>query len=62
MSKLSQFVVRHQVQDGYAVAWVAEQIARRLRCSTDEVLGSALTDQRAAEYLLNVVKNLQARA
>jgi hypothetical protein len=25
-------------------------------------LGSALTDQRAAEYLLTVVKNLQARA
>jgi hypothetical protein len=25
-------------------------------------LGSALTDQRAAEYLLSVVKNLQARA
>jgi hypothetical protein len=60
MSKLSQFIVRHNVQDGYSVAYAVERIAFFLRCSQDEILTGALNDEKAARYLLGVAQRLAA--
>ncbi len=58
MSKLSQFIVKHNVEDGYSVAFAVERIAIFLRCSEDEILSGALNDTKATQYLLNLSRRL----
>jgi len=60
MSKLSQFIIRHNVEDGYSVAYAVERIAIFLRCSQDEILAGALIDEKAAQYLIGVARRLSA--
>jgi hypothetical protein len=60
MSKLSQFIIRHDIQDGYSVAYAVERIAIFLRCSQDEILTGALNDEKAARYLIGVARRLSA--
>jgi hypothetical protein len=60
MSKLTQFIVRHNVEDGYSLAYAVERIAIFLRCSEEEILTGALNDAKAAEYLLGVARRLSA--
>ena len=58
MAKLSQFIIRHGVQDGYSVAYAVERLAIFLRCSEDEILTGALNEAKAAEYLLGLAQRL----
>jgi len=58
MSKLSQFIIKHNVEDGYSVAYAVERVAIFLRCSEDEILTGALNDAKAAKYLINLSRRL----
>ena len=59
--KMSQFIVNYTPNDGYALICTVEYIAKFLRCSTDQIVGSALVDERARNYLIGVMRRLQAQ-
>ena len=52
MTKLSQFIIRHNIEDGYSVAYTVEQLAKFMRCSESEILSAALINDKAAQYLI----------
>ena len=64
MSKISQFVSRHNV-DGYDLINILESISRRVGASVDTLVSVALVDKNAADYLVgccNRVSNMEKNA
>jgi chemotaxis signal transduction protein len=64
MSKLSQFLIKHNVDSMtditcYDVAWVVEEISKIKRCSQDSILSEALESDSYAQYVFRVVRNLK---
>lgn len=61
MSKLSQFIVRHNLSttDGYDLIRVAEDYARLMGISVDCVIEAGLTSREYANHLISVMRKRQ---
>jgi hypothetical protein len=64
MSRINQLLVRHNLAatDGYALICVAEDYARLMGISVDNVIEAALTSRQYANHLISVVRKRQSKA
>lgn len=59
--KFDQFIFQYQIDTGYDLMNTVKYIAQFLRCSQDEIISGALKDEAAAQYLIGVMRRLQAQ-
>ena len=59
MTKLTKFIIKHQVKDGYSIAYAVEKLAQQLRCSQNEILVEALESTRSALHLIRFAERLK---
>jgi hypothetical protein len=59
MTKLSRFIIKHQIKDGYSIAYAVEKLAQFQRCSQNEILVEALSSTRTAHHLIRFAERMK---
>lgn len=61
MTKLTTFIIRNKVEDGYSVAYAVEKLAQLQRCSQESILDEALKNAEFAQDLIRFATRLKGK-